>query len=671
MPHAAYRPLPLGSVLPEGWLKTELRKQAKGFTGKQPEFCFPFDRHCWEGQDKGQDRESRNGTVAGGWWYPWEQLGYWTDGAYQCARMLGDEKLRQRALGPIRYTATNPIDGWFLGSPSLLKADRKPGRWPHAPFFKAMAAGCEVENDPSIAEAMRQHYLHDTVDYTGGHEGSRERVHIETLLWCYTQTGDTTLLDKALFIWHSIPEKDILHLTADKRISMHGVTFAELSKLAAIIYLYTGDEKALQVSTAMVNRVEKHHMLVDGIPSATEYLAGTSAIDGHETCDVVEFNWSWGYLLMASGEGKYADSIERGLFNAGLGSIRKDGKGVQYISCPNQVIIGPNSCQVGWVGTAAAMYGPNSDHRPKFKSVTACCAANVSRMIPNYVARMWMDDRNGGLAATLYGPCRVSAKVGADRTPVEIVEKTGYPFSEGIEFQVNASGPVKFPLHLRIPTWCKAAQLAVNGKTVDLPAIKNGFITLERTFAPGDTVRLDLPMELASRQISGGVALEKGPIVFSLKIQEDWTSVVDPSFEITNNDFPMWGATAGTPWNYALALDSNTPLLDQIEFTSGEVGEDPWAHPPVSLKVPVRLVEGWKLWDRTGRFNINKVDTDVSFQTTPKLPDPQMMQAAMSAPVPKVSFIPLGSTHLRTTIFPISENKMPAGTADAQTTNKP
>jgi DUF1680 family protein len=275
---------------------------------------------------------------------------------------------------------------------------------------------------------MRRHYLKDTVDYTGGAFGPRERIHIESLLWCYAQTGDTALLDKALAIWKGIPASDIEIWTADKPGHMHGVSFAELSKLAALIYLYTGDEKALQVSTAMMDRAEKYHMLVDGIPSTTEQLSSTTAIDGHETCDVVEFNWSWGYLLMASGEGSYGDLIERGLFNAGLGSIRKDWKGVQYISCPNQVFIDPNSLQVGWSGTAAAMYGPNSDHRPQFPFVTACCAGNVSRMIPNYAERMWMDDRQGGLAATLYGPSRVNATVGAKRTPVEIVEKTNYPF---------------------------------------------------------------------------------------------------------------------------------------------------------------------------------------------------------------------------------------------------
>jgi hypothetical protein len=513
---------------------------------------------------------------------------------------------------------------------------------------------------------MRKHYLNDKIDYNGGAFGPRERIHIESLLWCYAHTGDTALLDKALTIWRNIPAKDIEEWSADKPSGMHGVSFAELSKLAALIYLYTGDKKVLQVSTAMMDRVAKYHTLVDGIPSTTEGLSGTGALNGHETCDIVEFDWSWGYLLMASGNGSYADRIERGLFNAGMGAIRKDGKGMQYISCPNQVIIGPNSCQVGWSGSAAAMYGPNNDHRPTFPSLTSCCAGNVSRMIPNYVERMWMDDRKGGLAATLYGPCRVTAGIGEKRTPVVITEKTGYPFSDRIEFRVDTKEPVAFPLHLRIPGWCKEPRLSVNGKLENLPSIKNDFIKLERTFAPGDTVQLDLPMTVTTHAVSGGVAVERGPLVYSLKIREDWTPVVDPDFEITTKEFPMWGATAGTPWNYALALETNRPVADQIKVTAVEAGEDPWAHPPVTLNVPARLTEGWRLWERKGRFKIKRVDTEVPYQSTPNLPDPKELQSGGGAPVEKVTLVPLGSTHLRTTVFPNISGEPPAAASPAR-----
>ena len=72
-------------------------------------------------------------------------------------------------------------------------------------------------------------------------------------------------------------------------------------------------------------------------------------------------------------------------------------------------------------------------------------------LFPNYVIRMWMHDAKGGLAATLYGPCRVNATVGKDKHPIEIVETTDYPFDDQIHFTLNIEKPVEFPLSLRVP----------------------------------------------------------------------------------------------------------------------------------------------------------------------------------------------------------------------------
>ena len=132
-----------------------------------------------------------------------------------------------------------------------------------------------------------------------------------------------------------------------------------------------------------------------------------------------------------------------------MGAVRKDWSGFQYISCPNQVHLARNSCQPNHKGTAAALYGPNSDHRPEYPFVTACCAGNVARMLPTYVQRMWMSAPSNGLAAVLYGPSRVAGVVGKAKQTVEITEETSYPFSDRITFRVRAEQPAEFPLYLR------------------------------------------------------------------------------------------------------------------------------------------------------------------------------------------------------------------------------
>ena len=386
----------------------------------------------------------------------------------------------------------------------------------------------------------------------------------------------------------------------------------------------------------------KYHMLADGTPSTTEDLGGTGALDGHETCDIVEFNFSWGYLLMATGKGDFGDRIERALFNAGMGAVRNDWSGLQYISCPNQLHIARNSCQVGHVGTAAALYGPNSDHRPEFKFVTSCCAGNVNRMVPHYVQRMWMNADKGGLAAVLYGPSRVRALAGERDHPVEIIEETSYPFSERIIFHILCGHPVSFPLHLRIPIWCEHPRLSINGKSIPLPPMENGFIVLNRTHANDDTIILDVPMRVAMGHSSdSGIFLERGPLLYSLNPQEDWDPIMMPEFEITSPDyFPMWGATARSPWNYAVAIDENASLDKQIYVYQKLVDVDAWSNPSIRLKVPARRIRGWGLLHPKG--------DDPDWFRTPPLSSEKNDLGAMEM----ITLVPLGSTQLRLTVFP-------------------
>jgi len=641
-PHAVFRELQLGTVRPEGWLKQELLKQITNLTIPQNSFCFPFDRRYWASNERSQAEESRNGGTR---WYPWEQMGYWTDGAYRSAAILNHEHLIRRAKEPISYTINNPVDGWFLGSrwlydpPADPDPDQDPGRWPAAVFFRALAAAAEAESNSLILDAMCRHYIRDDrSDYQHGPYGPRDRVNIESMLWCYAHSGDSRLLEKARRIWAGVSEKEMMDLCSDRPSDMHGVTFAEVSKLAALVGMYTGERRQLEVSVSAMRRIFKYHMLADGTPSASESLSGTSALDGHETCDIVEFNLAWGYLLMATGESGYGDHIERALFNAGMGAVRKDWTGVQYISCPNQLHIARKSCQVGHVNTAAALYGPNSDHRPRFNFVTACCAGNINRLLPTYVQRMWMRSADCGLAATLYGPCQIKTEVAG--AAVEIVEYTSYPFSDIIQLTIASNTPSKFPLYLRIPSWCETPEISVNDHPYRGFRIENGFAVIRGMQFHRDVVTLKVPMKAAVGHSSdGGIWVERGPLVYALQPQERWEAHMMPEFEITSPDyFPMWAASANSSWNYGLCIDEGVPLERQV-LSSNKATVDPWSMPGSSLRVSARRIPDWGL-RQTGN------DND-SFQTPPL---PRSMSDV--GKLEQIRLLPLGCTHLRLTVFP-------------------
>ena len=75
-----------------------------------------------------------------------------------------------------------------------------------------------------------------------------------------------------------------------------------------------------------------------GIVSA-EHLEPTAFDSVHESCDITDWSWSFGYLFMATGEARFADLIERTTFNALPGAVTKDFRQLQYFSAVNQTEI--------------------------------------------------------------------------------------------------------------------------------------------------------------------------------------------------------------------------------------------------------------------------------------------------------------------------------------------
>lgn len=653
--HAILHPLPPGAVQPQGWLRRYLEKQATQLGAQLPRVSWPFTGTYWDGEENG---EAGNSDA----WWPWEQKAYWIDGATRLAIVLQDRQLMAQTRASIDYTLSHADADGYLGPHYFKDPKGDFHRWPQNIFFRSLTAVGDAQSLPGpvessdIAQALRKHYLGDTASYG---TPIRNVTNIEAMLWTYGRTGDPRLLALAENAWQEYEKattkewKDCCvaaaydleygdlspeRVFADTPIYAHGVTYAETAKLPAILYLHTGNEEYLKFAQAAQRRIFDNHMLIDGIPSTSEYFRTTTALDSHETCDIAEHTWSWGYMLMATGDTVWADRIERACFNAAPGAIKNDWKALQYFSCPNQFLATLNSDHnVMTHGGRMMAYQPNPGQR------TACCGGNVHRILPNYAIRMWMKTNQNGLAAVLYGPSEVKATVGPDNQEIEIVQTTNYPFDEQIQFKIASARSVAFPLLFRIPSWCGEPRITLNGSQVPVTRASGGFLRIERTFHPDDVVTLTLPMKVAvTHWPENGVGIERGPLVYSLPIEENWTSRVEPTF--TTADFPSWEATAASAWNYALALDPSK-LNSEVEFTSrpaeqnGEL--DPWDNPPVALTVPARRIEDWQLQSNPD---------DPSQKFTPALPD--VSSSKISPAVERVTLVPYGSTQLRLTIFP-------------------
>lgn len=619
--YAAMEELPPGSIRPEGWLRGELEKQAKELGSQLPHVSWPFNEPYWKSKEPPT-----------GFWWPWEQVAYWVDGAVRLALALGDQGLMHQVRQAVDQTLLRIDWDGYIG-PSAFKEPKDDfHRWPHAIFFRALTALADAGAGKAIPEALTEHYLLDPADYG---KPTRNVTNIESILWCFAKSGDPRLLSKAEEAWKEYltvakdPEHGDLSMERVEGITpinAHGVTYVETAKQPAILYSYTGKKEYLKFALDAQERIFKHHMLIDGIPSTSEWYRGVGALDSHETCDISDHTWSWGYLLMATGDGVWADRIERGIFNAGMGAIKKDWKAVQYFSCPNQVIATLDSDHNAMAhGGRMMAFQPNPGQR------TACCGGNVHRMLPNYALRMWMRTAEGGLAATLLGPSTVQTKVGKKGTPVTIRQKTDYPFEETIRFEISVTSPVAFEFLIRVPKWCKSPEILFNNEVI-FPLVRNGFAVLNREFKEGDVVALRLPMALkVSEWPDRGVGVEHGPLVYSLPIEAKWTSISESPYSTAS--YPSWNATPAGPWNYAL-VDASLATIERKSMSN-----DPWAFPPVSLHLRGRRIEGWEM-------EVNSAHPEQGF--TPKLP----AEGGELGAEESIRLIPYGATHLRVTIFP-------------------
>jgi len=332
--------LPASAITPSGWLRTYLEKQADQLGYHLPDVSVPFTGNYWGGQEH---YASEHIDADEAWW-AWEQNGYWIDGALRCALLLDDRRLLDRALQPVQFTLKHPGGNGYLGPHAIESPAQNYHRWPHAVFFRAVAALADARGDRHAAELLRDHYLSDPAGYS---KPVRNVTNVESMLWAYERTADPRLLALAENAWSAFlklsPCGDRGDLAPDRVLGnvpvvSHGVTYAETSKLPAILYAHTGKAEYLAFAIAAQQRVLSRYMLVDGVPSTSEFYSSITSRDVHETCDIADHTWNWGYMLMATGDGAWADRIERACLNAGFGAIRKDWKGLQYLSCPNQML---------------------------------------------------------------------------------------------------------------------------------------------------------------------------------------------------------------------------------------------------------------------------------------------------------------------------------------------
>jgi DUF1680 family protein len=228
-----------------------------------------------------------------------------------------------------------------------------------------------------------------------------------------------------------------------------------------------------------------------------------------ETCAAIaSIMWSW-RLLLATGEARYADLVERTLYNGFLAGVSLDGRSFFYVN-PLQLRA---AHQRPWNNRGSA------ERAGWYRC--ACCPPNVMRLLASlqqYVATA--GPRGVQLHQHVPGAVRATL-AGGDAVELEVA--TGYPWSGRVEVTVARTGGGEWSLALRVPGWCRGARLSAAGEERgDLAP--GAYATVTRSWRPGDRVVLELPVAARLTEphprvdaVRGCVAIERGPLVYCLE----------------------------------------------------------------------------------------------------------------------------------------------------------
>ena len=433
----------------------------------------------------------------------------------------------------------------------------------------------------------------------------------------------------------------------DQVVHNHGAMEINNMNAPVFLYEYAGDPQMLKASQAAWEMMQTY-VSVAGAPLGGEALDRTGSRANSEHCDVIEWIEGVGALARMTGDVKYADAVERTMFNAYPAPKGADGWTLGYMHTPNQLVATEwseptmnNSSDLDRWSKSRQYY--SSSHSP------LCCNTNSARGIPLFVESM-VAGAEDGLSFLYYGPCTVNTRL-PQAGAVGISMDTRYPFEDEVRITLQPERAAVFPVQLRVPGWCVAAGIEVNGTPHAGPINPGTFATISRKWKSGDriVVKFVNPVRLVwGGKPEAGVriqcaAVERGPLVYVLRVPEQWLPFTAPDHGPgKEKDIKSYRLlpTKNAVWNYALVVDRDHPERD-LKLTQLKAPKDaiPWdGTSSIGLSVRAKRVLNWHM------------EGDPEHPMTPGFPFNPMK---CSEELETITLVPFGTARLRMTYLPI------------------
>lgn len=592
--HGKLAALPLGSIKAEGWIREQLLRNKEGMGGHldelEPDMIANPYINCGTDEEWGAVKAGWGAEISGNFWYGFMMLAFGLD----------DEELKAKAErwvnGVLKNQRPNGYMGTYTENDDVMDDYNA---WGTNCGMKAMLAYYEATGREDVLEAVHRCMLWFCDTWSGNKKTRYAGITlVESMAICYLHTGDDRLLTFIDEYFDFLNRCDLYFISRNAMLSdefrynsQHSAGFACDIWPYATAYKANGDKLNLEAAENAIRKIKKYALqYTGGIPSHAEYLGPVSASVETEYCTLGFFESALIHTAEASGNPEYIDLVERVLFNGAQGARKKDEKAIAYMSSPNQLFANENS---GLFINNMQQYAPVYP--------TSCCPVVSVWVVPDYLRSIAMRGEDGIYLAS-YGPATINCG------EFTLKEETAYPFRDTIKVTVSTDKEVATNINVRIPGWCEGAKIVVNGEAVADAPQAGTYYPLSRTWKNGDVIEITFPMKVRLSQLDDSqmmarhpMAVEYGPLLFSLKLPEVWTAVKGSPRNPLPEGWSWWDVNPKLDWDergdiyeqhglrkfnisWNVAIDENLSPDDvKVEFCEGGYV---WENPQVKLHLP-------------------------------------------------------------------------------------
>ncbi|MFY0762313.1 beta-L-arabinofuranosidase domain-containing protein [Metabacillus dongyingensis] len=299
-----------------------------------------------------------------------------------------------------------------------------------------------------------------------------------------------------------VPVKEI------KTVKGHAVRAMYLyTAMADVVHASGNQEYIVALNSVWENIVQRNMYITGGIGPSKQNEGFTKDYDLPNESAYCETCASIGMVLwnhrmnLLFADAKYADVVERSMYNGALAGISFSGDKFFYV---NPLASKGDHHRIGWFDVS-------------------CCPTNLARFLPSVGNYVYAKTDNG-FAVNLYMNSSSVFTIGTGVVRVE--QKTDYPWKGNVEMSINPEKEETFSLKARIPGWCRGFRVWINGKSLASAEIilSKGYVNLDRNWKKGDrvTLELDMPVEIvrARHEVEEDralIALQRGPLVYCIE----------------------------------------------------------------------------------------------------------------------------------------------------------